>query len=865
MNNNGKKRTTITLSFRRDSKKPSEIDISKDVKQIIAERQRQLLENKNKKVQENSVKKTQIKDENINNTSNIVDATIKQEPQQREEIKQENNVDKSEIERKKLQFQKEFKRNDFGKKNRHLEKFDKNNKKGFFGDRDRHDDFEKKHQEFGKKQDKQEKRDNKQENKVNNDKKEFQQKIQQQNKNNQQKNDNSNYSNNKKYNKSKNKEYGRNNNDDEENNKTDRRNLRDKSEKKMSKNYHTFIFNDEGELANEDSSGFIRRNKRNKNKDNNTENKNENKQKIIQTVNIPDFISVADLAERMSEKKAEVVKKLFIMGMKVNINQSIDADTAELIVREFGHEVKRVSDADIEKNILQKDTSVEKFVPRSPVVTVMGHVDHGKTSLLDALRSTRVADGEYGGITQHIGASRVEVKDGKFITFIDTPGHEAFTEMRMRGANITDIVVLVVAADDGIQNQTIEAINHTKVAKVPMIVAINKIDKPDANPNNIKQALLQHNVVLEEFGGDVMSVEVSAKNKTNIDKLLETILLQAEMLDLKANINCKANGAVIESKVDSQKGVLTTLLVQNGILKVGDIIIAGTSLGKVKKMIDDKRKTQDEAVPSMAVEILGFNTSPTAGDVFNVVATEKEAREIIAYRDRKKLEEKDAKRAGQSLKNLLQTASDDSKKKQVSVVIKTDVSGSIDAISSSLTKLSNDEINVVVIHSAVGIINESDINLANTSNAVVVGFNVRSTAEAKNLAKQYGITIKYYSIIYDIIDDIKAIMSGLLSPTVREEIVGQAEIRNIIKVSGVGKIAGCFVTEGEIDFNSGIRIIRDGVVVFTGKIKSLKRFKDDVKKVATNYECGISIDKYDDIKEHDIIECYKTIEEKREI
>ena len=636
--------------------------------------------------------------------------------------------------------------------------------------------------------------------------------------------------------------------------------FKDKTEK-YSRNIHTYIFND-NENDNDVHQNISRNKKKIRKTENSLNNKKQNIQKIYQTVNIPEFISVSDLADRMNEKKADIVKKLFSMGIKATINQTIDGDTAELIVMEFGHKSNRVSDADIE-NILKKEEGTN-FVSRSPVVTVMGHVDHGKTSLLDALRTTKVAEGESGGITQHIGASRVEVADGKFITFIDTPGHEAFTEMRMRGANITDIVILVVAADDGVKDQTIEAINHTKAASVPMIVAVNKIDKEGIDPERVKQELLQYDVVAEEFGGDVMFVNVSAKSRIGLDKLMETILLQAEVLDLKAPIDCKATGAVIESKMDNQKGVVASVLVQKGILKVGDIVLVGTSYGKIKKMTDDKRKNQEEAYPSMAVEILGLNTTPSAGDVFNVVDTEKEARDIVSYRERKERDKKGLMNSNKTAESMLQQVKG-SNRKILPIILKCDVSGSIEAIVGSLTKLNNEEVGISIIHSAIGSITESDINLASASKAIIIAFNVRATNSVKDLAKEKGIEIRYYSIIYNIIDEIKLILSGLLQPTIKEHVIGEAEIRNVFKITGAGKIAGCYVLSGEIRRNCNIKLIRDGIVIFDGKIKTLKRFKEDVKEVKNNYECGIAIENYDDIKEKDIIECYEVVEEKRNL
>jgi translation initiation factor IF-2 len=650
----------------------------------------------------------------------------------------------------------------------------------------------------------------------------------------------------------------KNNTFEEESNldKLNRKISKDKSDK-YSKNIHTFVFNGEDDGSSELRYNFTKNKKKNKK----NEQIDQPPQKTIKIINIPDFISVADLSDRMNEKKANIIKKLLTMGIKVTANQILDAETAELVVMELGHSPNRVSDSDIE-NVLTENIGT-KFISRSPVVTVMGHVDHGKTSLLDAIRFTKIAERESGGITQHIGASRIEHGDGKFITFIDTPGHEAFTEMRMRGANITDIVILVVAADDSVKNQTIEAINHTKVAKVPIIVAINKIDKENANPEKVKQELLSYDVVSEDFGGEVMCVNVSAKEKINIDKLMETIFLQADMLDLKSPIDCKAVGVVIESKIDQKRGVLTTVLVQKGILNVGDIILAGASYGKVKKMVDDKGKNQNCAEPSMAVEILGFNISPSAGDIFNVVSTDKEARDIIVYRERKIRETKETKRS-KTAESLLQEVKG-SNKKQLSVVLKCDVSGSIEAITGSLAKLNGDEVIVNVIHSAIGAITETDVNLASASNAIIVAFNVRGSGAIKDLAKEKDVEIKYYSIIYNIIDDVKILMSGLLKPIEKEKIIGQAEVRNVIKISGIGNIAGCYVTDGEIRRNLSIRLIRDGIVIFTGKIKTLKRFKEDVREIKNNYECGISIENYDDIKEKDVIECFEITEQKREL
>ncbi len=648
--------------------------------------------------------------------------------------------------------------------------------------------------------------------------------------------------------------------DEEDENQSGKKALQSNNYSK-NKNIHTYIAGDEED----DEGGFGRKKRRKsgffKNKD---KTQKVEHQKITQEIELPEFITVSELAEKMNEKRADVVKKLISMGMPVTINQTIDADTAELIVVEFGHSVKkRTTEHDIENKLSENQEGTD-FVPIAPVVTIMGHVDHGKTSLLDAIRATHVAEGESGGITQHIGASRVEVGNGKFITFIDTPGHEAFTEMRMRGANITDIVVLVVAADDGVQDQTIEAINHAKAAKAPIILAINKIDKPDANPTRVKQELLQYDVITEDFGGEVMAVEVSAKQKINLDKLKETILLQAEMMDLKAPIDVRPAGAVIEARMDQNRGVVASLLVQKGILQVGDLVLAGTSYGKIKKMVDDKHKVQKEAYPSMPVEVLGFDFVPTAGDQFYVVNGEREAREIIAYRSRKELEAKVAKRSVKSLDSMLKTVGGKSAK-LLPIIIKADVNGSIEAIIGTLLKLNTNEVEIDVIHSATGAINESDINLASVSNAIIIGFNVRANSNAVEMAKIKDIDIRYYSIIYNIVDDMKNILSGMLTPIKKEEISGHAEVKNVFKITGAGKVAGCFVIDGQINRNDKARVIRDGVVIYTGEFKALKRFKDDVKEVKNGYECGITIENYEDIKEKDIIESFKITEEKREL
>lgn len=659
-----------------------------------------------------------------------------------------------------------------------------------------------------------------------------------------------------------NKKYDDDDDDDNGNNKNKQNNKKaiQTAHYTKNKNIHTYILSDDDD----DDNNFGRRRKSNKSFFKNKEKTEEVvHQKIIQDIELPEFITVADLAEKMNEKKADVVKKLISMGMPCTVNQTIDADTAELVVVEFGHNVvKRTTEHDIEDKLGEEQGS--KFVSRAPVVTIMGHVDHGKTSLLDAIRTTHVAEGESGGITQHIGASRVEVENGKFITFIDTPGHEAFTEMRMRGASITDIVVLVVAADDGVKDQTVEAINHSKAAGVPIILAINKIDKPGADPMRVKQELLQYDIVTEDFGGEVMAVEVSAKQKIGLEKLREAILLQAEIMELKAPIDVKPAGAIIEAKMDQKKGPIASLLVQKGILKVGDLVLAGTSYGKIRKMVDDKHKPQKEASPSMAVEILGFDSVPTAGDQFYVLEEEKEVRDIIAYRERKALENKVAKRSVKSLDSMLKTVGGKSAK-LLPVIIKADVNGSIEAIIGTLTKLNTPEVEIDVVHSATGAINETDVNLASVSNALILGFNVRANPNAVDLAKEKDIDIRYYSIIYNIVDDIKNILSGMLEPVKKEEIMGHAEVRQVFKITGVGKVAGSFVLDGEISRNDKVRLIRDGIVIYSGDLKALKRFKDDVKEVKSGYECGISIDNYDDIKEKDIIESFRITEEKRSL
>lgn len=582
------------------------------------------------------------------------------------------------------------------------------------------------------------------------------------------------------------------------------------------------------------------------------------KVKISREAVIPEFITVQELANRMSERGADVIKVLMKMGMMVTITQSIDADTAELIAEEMGHTVKRVSEADVETGLGGAEDKPEELKTRPPVVTIMGHVDHGKTSLLDAMRNADVVGGEAGGITQHIGAYQVTTKDKQKVTFIDTPGHAAFTEMRARGANTTDIVILVVAADDSVMPQTIEAINHAKAAEVPIIVALNKIDLPAANPMKVKQELLQHEVIVEEMGGEIMCVEVSAKNKTNLDKLLEAILLQAEVMELKANPDRPGQGAVVEARLEQGRGNVATVLVQRGTLRVGDIVVAGTQWGKTRALTDDKQKRLKQAGPAMPVEILGLSGTPQAGDRFVVVKTEAKAREVTDYRIRKEKDAQAAKLAKGSVEDMFANIKA-GEKKRLPVIIKGDVHGSVEAIQASFEKLTEDNEDVVVqaLHTGVGAINESDITLAAATNALVIGFNVRANSQARDVAKRDGVQINYYSIIYNAIDDVKALLSGLLSPVEKENFIGYAEIREVFNVTKFGKIAGCFVTEGKIKRGAKVRLLRDDVVIHEGSLKTLRRFKDDVKEVEKNYECGAAFENYEDIKVGDVIEAFE--------
>ncbi|OYD86181.1 translation initiation factor IF-2 [Azospirillum brasilense] len=589
-------------------------------------------------------------------------------------------------------------------------------------------------------------------------------------------------------------------------------------------------------------------------------------QKVTRDVVLPEVITVQELANRMAERGADVIKQLMRMGVMATINQTIDADTAELIIAEFGHRVRRVSEADVEVGLRGNDDIETALMPRPPVVTIMGHVDHGKTSLLDALRQTDVVSREAGGITQHIGAYQVQLESGAKITFIDTPGHAAFTEMRARGANVTDVVVLVVAANDGVMPQTIEAIHHAKAAKVPIIVAINKIDLPDAKPERVRQELLQHELVVEELGGDIQTVEVSAKAKRNLDKLEEAILLQAEILELKANPERTAEGVVVEAKLERGRGSVATVLVQRGTLKVGDVFVTGSEWGRVRALVNDRGQSVEQAAPASPVEVLGLNGTPLAGDDFTVVESEARAREIAEFRQRKKREAANAASARGSLQDMFSRIQA-GEAKELPVVIKGDVQGSIEAISNALEKLTaeNTEVKVRVLHASVGAINESDITLANASNAMVIGFNVRANPQARDMAKRDGVEIRYYSIIYNVIDDVKAALTGMLSPTLRERFIGYAEIREVFNITKVGKVAGCMVTQGTVKRGAGCRLLRDNVVIHEGTLKTLKRFKDEVKEVREGYECGMAFENYDNILAGDIIEAFEIEEVAREL
>ncbi|MFV0293286.1 MAG: translation initiation factor IF-2 [Paracoccus sp. (in: a-proteobacteria)] len=586
-------------------------------------------------------------------------------------------------------------------------------------------------------------------------------------------------------------------------------------------------------------------------------------EKQMRDVQLPEAIVVSELANRMAERAADVVKALMKMGMMVSMNQSIDADTAELVIDEFGHRAVRVSDADVEQVIDTVEDKPEDLISRPPIITIMGHVDHGKTSLLDAVRKTSVVSGEAGGITQHIGAYQVKTERGVLLTFLDTPGHAAFTSMRARGANVTDIVVLVVAADDAVMPQTVEAINHAKAAGVPMIIAINKIDKPEADSQKVRTDLLQHEVIVEQMSGEVQDVEVSATTGQGLDELLEAIALQAEILEIKANPGRAAQGAVIEAQLDVGRGPVATVLVQNGTLRRGDIFVVGEQWGKVRALINDKGDRVDEAGPSVPVEVLGLNGTPEAGDVLNVVETEAQAREIADYRIQAAKDRRAAAGAAVTLDQLMAKAKADENVAELPVVVKADVQGSAEAIIQALEKVGNDEVRVRVLHYGVGAITESDIGLAEASGAPVIGFNVRANAPARNAANQKGVEIRYYSIIYDLVDDIKAAASGLLSAEVRENFIGYAEIKEVFKVTGVGKVAGCLVTEGVARRSAGVRLLRDNVVIHEGTLKTLKRFKDEVKEVQSGQECGMAFENYDDIRPSDVIEIFEREEVER--
>jgi translation initiation factor IF-2 len=581
--------------------------------------------------------------------------------------------------------------------------------------------------------------------------------------------------------------------------------------------------------------------------------------KIVREVVVPETITVQELANRMAERSGDVIKALMKIGVMATINQTIDADTAELAVTEFGHKIRRVSEADVEIGLVGDADQPEALESRPPVVTVMGHVDHGKTSLLDALRATDVVSGEAGGITQHIGAYQVVLKGGQRITFIDTPGHQAFTAMRARGAHVTDIVVLVVAADDGIKEQTVEAIRHAKAANAPIIVAINKIDKPDAKPERVRQELLQHEIVVEQMGGDVLDIEVSATKKINLDKLEEAILLQAEILDLKANPHRPADGSVIEAQLERGRGPVATVLIKRGTLKVGDIFVAGSEWGRVRALIDDRGNNLDEAGPAMPVEVLGLNGTPMAGDDFIVAENEGQARDIAAYRQRRRRDQTAAAGARGTLEQMFAQAAA-GVAKEFAVVVKSDVQGSLEAITGSLEKLGTSEVTVRVLHAAVGGINESDVILAKASSAVIIGFNVRANPQARDMARRDGVEIRYYSIIYEVLDDMKAALTGLLSPTRRERFLGNAAIREVFNISKIGKVAGCMVTEGTVKRGAKVRLLRDNVVIHEGSLKTLKRFKDEVREVREGFECGMAFENYDNIEVGDVIECFEVEE-----
>lgn len=587
------------------------------------------------------------------------------------------------------------------------------------------------------------------------------------------------------------------------------------------------------------------------------------REKVVRDVQLPEAIVVSELANRMAERVADVVKELMKMGMMVTQNQTLDADTAELIIEEFGHKVVRVSDSDVEDVITDVEDKDDDLKSRPPVITIMGHVDHGKTSLLDAIRDAKVVAGEAGGITQHIGAYQVTTDSGTVLSFLDTPGHAAFTSMRSRGAQVTDIVVLVVAADDSVMPQTIEAINHAKAAEVPMIVAINKCDKPAADPNKVRAELLQHEVIVEAMSGEVQDVEVSAITGQGLDELLEAIALQSEILELKANPDRAAQGAVIEAQLDVGRGPVATVLVQKGTLRQGDIFVVGEQYGKVRALINDKGERVEEAGPSVPVEVLGLNGTPEAGDVLNVTETDAQAREIAEYREKAAKDKRAAAGAATTLEQLMQKAKEDENVSELPILVKADVQGSAEAIVQAMDKIGNDEVRVRVLHSGVGAITESDVGLAEASGAPIMGFNVRANASARNTANQKGVEIRYYSVIYDLVDDVKAAASGLLSAEIKENFIGYATIKDVFKVSNVGKVAGCLVTEGVARRSAGVRLLRDNVVIHEGTLKTLKRFKDEVAEVQSGQECGMAFENYDDIRADDVIEIFEREEVQR--
>ncbi|MBG1232808.1 translation initiation factor IF-2 [Aestuariivirga litoralis] len=578
-------------------------------------------------------------------------------------------------------------------------------------------------------------------------------------------------------------------------------------------------------------------------------------EKSSREIIIPETITIQELSNRMAERAVDIIKLLMKQGQMHQINDVIDADTAQIIAEEMGHKVKRVSETDVVDSLDGSEDAEDTLVSRPPVVTIMGHVDHGKTSLLDAIRKTNVVSGEAGGITQHIGAYQVKTTSG-LVTFIDTPGHEAFTSMRARGAKATDIAILVVAADDGVMPQTVESINHAKAAGVPIIVAINKIDKPGGNPTRVRTDLLQHDIVVESMGGDTLDVEVSALKGTNLDKLLETILLQAEVLNLRANPNREASGLVVEAQLDKGRGPVATVLVQRGTLKLGDIFVAGGAWGRVRALQDDKGQMVKDAPPSFPVEVLGLNSAPEAGDRFDVVPNEARAREITDFRERQKREKRGSSSVRSSLEQMM-TQISASGRKEFPILVKADVQGSAEAIVQALEKIGNEEIKARVVHYAVGGIAESDISLAAASGAVVLGFNVRANAQARDAAQQQGIEVRYYNIIYDLVDDIKAAMAGKLAPELRETFIGNAKILEVFNITKVGKVAGCMVTEGSVQRGNKVRLIRDNVVIHEGTLSTLKRFKDEVREVPSGQECGMAFEKYEDMRAGDVIECFR--------